>query len=255
VFICLLKVPFGYNKQKVAILLILSEGIIMPVSREDRVLVIVNCLAEHGDSRFRRLYRFIERAGVSVARRYLSSHYRLVSVLKDQEATRAGFLSLLGNLAADQRIRAIDLFFQLHGLNGKVRFSDQWVFTSRLSEEIRQAVSGNCLRLVYNTSCYGDSHSADFLKAGFKVSVGSLKVNTNAATEYPVFCRLWRGSGLFRSREVSVAEIMRRADRPLLRRIQDWLAGRYFRDADSKKNIRGNGAVTIATRPVQQTEI
>ena len=212
-------------------------------------MLIVNCLAEHGDERFFRLYKFIENAGVSVAGRYLSRHYRLFTVLEDRDATLQGFLARLASLAADQRNLAIDLFFQLHGLEKKVRFYDQWILTSRLSEEVRQVVKKDCLRLVYNTSCYGDSHSTDFLRAGFKVSVGPLKVNANAATEYPAFCRLWSGSRLIRSREVPVAEVVRRADRTLHRLIQDRIAGHYFKDVDSKKVIRGDGMVTINTMP------
>ena len=221
----------------------------MSAAKGSRVLLIINCLAEHGDNRFRHLYRFIERAGISVARRYLDSNYGLITVLKDQEATRAGFLSLLGILATDQRIKALDLFFQLHGLEGKARFYDQWVLSSRLNREIRQLIKRDCLRLLYNTSCYGDSHSDDFLEAGFKVSVGPLKVNANAATEYPAFCRLWSGRGFCRSREISLTEVIRRADRPLPRFVQDRIAGHYIDNVDSKKIVRGDGAVTIKTMP------
>lgn len=218
-----------------------------PVYRENRVLFIVNCLAEHGDSRFRRLYRFIEKAGVGVAGHYLSSYYRSLAVLKDHEATSAAFLSHLSNIAADQRTRALDLFLQLHGLDGRVRFFDQWIELSRLSQNIRQSVSSESLRLVYNTSCYGDSHSGHLLKAGFKVSIGSLKINANAATEYPLFCRLWSAKRSGRSREMPVAEVLQRADIELYRSMQDWLAGRYFDDVNSKKIVRGDGEITINT--------
>lgn len=219
----------------------------MFAAKERRVLLIINCLAKHGDSRFHRLYQFIETAGVSVARRYLGSHYRLISALKDDRATKDGFLSLLFKLASDQRNQSIDLFFQLHGLEGKARFYDQWISSSHLNKEIRQAVKRDCLRLVYNTSCYGDSHSDDFLGSGFMVSVGPLKVNANAATEYPVFCRLWPGKGFRNSREISLAEVFRRADRPLPRFIQDRIAGHYINNVDSKKIIRGESAITINT--------
>jgi hypothetical protein len=225
------------------------EGTASPVSGEERVLLIVNCLAEHGDERFQYLYQFIEKTGISLAKRYLGHHYRSIITLKDQEANLSRFLSCLSNLADDPRNLALDLFLQLHGLKGEVRFFDQWVLTSRLSEEVRQVVKRDCLRLVYNTSCYGDSHSIDFLRAGFKVSVGPLKVNANAATEYPAFCRRWRGSRLIRSREMPVAEVVRRADRTLPRLIQDWVAGHYFKDVDSNKVIRGDGMVTINTMP------
>jgi hypothetical protein len=152
-------------------------GIIMnkTVFKEKRVLLIVNCLAEHGDQRLRFLYQFIESAGVETARRLLERHYRQISVLRDREATHAAFLDRLKTLAEDKTIDAIDLFLQLHGEPGKVQFHDHWVSTMRLREEIKRAAGRDCLRLVYNTSCYGDTHSDDLLKAGFKVSIGALK--------------------------------------------------------------------------------
>ena len=225
------------------------EGTVSPVSGEERVLLIVNCLAEHGDERFQYLYQFIEKTGISLAKRYLDHHYRSIITLKDQEATLPRFLSCLSNLVDDPRNLALDLFLQLHGLKGEVRFFDQWVFSTELARDIRLLVKRDCLRLVYNTSCYGDSHSDDFLKAGFKVSVGSLKVNANAATEYPIFCRRWPKRKFSGKKEIPVAEVVRRADRTLPRLIQDWVAGYFFENIDSKKVLRGDGMVTINTMP------
>ena len=223
------------------------EGAASPVTREERVLLIVNCLADHGDERFHRLYKFIEKTGISLAECYLDQHYRSILTLKDLEATLSSFLSCLSNLADDQHTRALDLFFQLHGLKGKVRFFDQWVFSAELINEIRLIVKRDCLRLVYNTSCYGDSHSDDFLKAGFKVAVGSLKVNANAATEYPIFCRCWPGRRFGRKREMSISKLVRRADLLIPRLIQDRISGHFFKDVDSKKVIRGDSTITINT--------
>lgn len=212
----------------------------MNIKREERVLLIINCLAEHGDKRFKQLYEFIETAGVDLAMRYLKGHYRQISVLKEKEVTLSAFLSSLQELSADERNLAVDVFFQLHGLKRRVRFYDYWVSIFTLGREIRRVVARDCLRLLYNTSCYGDSHSDAFLKAGFRVSIGSMGINTNGATEYPLFCRLWPVSAYRRRRPLTVIKIMRRADRVLLRSIQDRIAGLYFKDADSKKIIRGD---------------
>jgi len=219
----------------------------MQVNKDGRVLLIVNCLSRHGDSRFYYLYKFIEFAGVDVAKRCLSDHYSQISVLKDAEASKQQFISRLRSICEDRRVITVDLFFQLHGLAGKAGFFDQWVSTSALGEEIRQVVKKSSLRLVYNTSCYGDSHSGDFIKAGFQVSVGAVGVNANAATEYPLFCRSWAKSAGRSDRMLPLTEVVRRADRPLPRLIQDSIAGRYFDDVESRKIIRGNGAVTIET--------
>lgn len=223
------------------------EGAASPVTREERVLLIVNCLAQHGDERFYRLYKYMEKTGISLAEYYLGHHYRSILTLKDLEATLSRFLSSLSSLAGDQDTRTVDLFFQLHGLRGKVRFFDQWVSSANLAREITVLVKSDCLRLVYNTSCYGDSHSDDFLKAGFKVAVGSLKVNANAATEYPIFCRCWPGRRFGRKREMPISELMRRADPLIFRLVQDRIAGHFFEDVDSKKVIRGDATTTINT--------
>ncbi len=50
-------------------------------------------------------------------------------------------------------------------------------------------------------------------------------------------------------------EVMRRADRLLLRLIQDRVAGHYFEDVDSKKIIRGDGAVTIGKERIGLEEL
>jgi hypothetical protein len=217
------------------------------VFKEKRVLLIINCLAEHGDHRLRFLYQFIESAGVETARRLLERHYRQISVLRDKGATHAAFLAHLKTLAEDKTIDAVDLFLQLHGEPGKVRFYDHWVSTMRLCEEIKRVVERDCLRLIYNTSCYGDTHSDDLLKAGFKVSVGALKVNASAAAEFPIFCRQWPGLG--KSKPLTVKDLILKADLPKPRQLQDQLAARYFSDVDSKKVVRGNGAVTIDMMP------
>ncbi len=220
---------------------------IVPVER--RALLVLNCLAEHGDARFRWLYEYIELAGVGVARRFLKRHYRAIYALQDKEATRLEFLSLLQSLTADYHNEAVDLFFQVHGKPGRVRFFDQWVSTHMLGEYIRRTAVPNRLRLVYNLSCYGDSHSPGFLNAGFRVSVGARKINANAGTEYPVFCRAWHGKTFGRPDGSVVNYIMRRADRTLPRRIQDRIASRYFNDVDSEKLIRGDGNISIYSMP------
>lgn len=219
-----------------------------PVGREARVLLIVNSLAEHGDSRFRRLYAFLEYAGADVARRLLGRHYRYIYVLKDRTATRAAFFHRLESLTGDRRHEAVDLFLQVHGRPGLLRFFDRWVSTAALGADIRHLAGCGRLRALYNLCCYGDSHSADFLGAGFRVSAGSLKVNASAATEYPAFCRTWAGPVWGGKSAPGFGEAIRRADRKIPRRMQDRAAGRFFKDVDSRKVVRGDGTVTIEGR-------
>ncbi len=217
------------------------------VTRDKRILLVANCLAEHGDSRFRRLYEFIELAGVDFARRFLGAHYREVNSLRDNEATWPAFLQWLATTGGRQEIEAVDLFFQLHGVQGRVRFFDRWVSAAEMGSKIKKAVAPGRLRLVYNLCCYGDSHSAAFLNAGFDTAIGALKVNTSAAVEYPLFCRLWPGRGSSPETSPAIGEVLRRADRPLPRLVQDLVARRYFGDTDSKKTLKGKNTLTIFT--------
>jgi hypothetical protein len=221
----------------------------LPVGQ--RALLIVNCLAEHGDSRFRRLYEYIETAGIVVAKRYLRRSYGLITVIKDREATRLAFLSSMQSLLANTNFAAVDLFLELHGENDRVHFFDQWVSSDIIGRQLRQIPGNERLRLVYNTSCFGDSHSPALIYGGFKVSVGSLKVNANAATEYPAFCRLWSDHGLGRKRGLTVEKVLRRADRNLSRLVQDKITSSYFKNVDSRKIIQGDGTVSIKSNPAQ----
>jgi hypothetical protein len=217
----------------------------MLIVREQRVLLVVNCLAEHGDSRFRRLYQFIELAGIDLARRFLGPHYREISTLRDKEVTWPDFLERLSKITGRRGIKAVDLFFQLHGEAGRVRFFDRWVSAVEMGREIKKAADPERLRLAYNLCCYGDSHSSAFLNAGFESAIGALKVNTSAAVEYPLFCRLWPGTGSAPKDPLPISEVLRRSDRPLPRLVQDLLAKRYFGDTDSTKILKGSKTINI----------
>lgn len=220
------------------------------ISREQRTLFIVNCLAEHGDRRLKKLYRFIEHAGIDVAKRFLGSHYSELSVLRDADATWPDFLNSIDKLSRNQNFKAIDLFFQLHGKPEKVRFFDRWIPVNQMGQEIGRITNPGRLRLVYNLCCYGDSHSVSFLSAGFKTSIGALKINANAALEYPSFCRLWARTGFESDPLLNISEVLRRSDRPTARNFQDFLAKRYFEDVDSRKIIRGNKVIKISDKSI-----
>lgn len=218
------------------------------VLKDKRILVVVNSLVQHGNSKIRWLYKFIESAGVETAVRLLGPYYRGVYVLRDQKATYAKFLYTLKKISVNRSIEAIDLFLQLHGEPGRLYFYDYRVSTRRLEKEIKRAARRDILRLVYNTSCYGDTHSVHLLNAGFKVAIGSRRVNTSAASEFPIFCCNWPGTGLSREKIYTVNELIDKADLPGPRCISDQLASRYFKDVDSKKIVRGDGSVTINSR-------
>jgi len=217
------------------------------IIREQRILLVANCLAEHGNRRLKRLYHFIELAGVDLAKRLLGPHYGEISIMRDREVTWPDFLKRLQSLSGRKNIKAVDLFFQLHGEPGRIRFFDQWVTVAQLGREINKVADVDCLRLAYNLCCYGDSHSMAFINAGFKTAIGALKVNASAGVEYPLFCRHWAGVGKAPGSSLPVGEVLCRADRPLPRLVQDLLARRYFKNVDSTKKLKGKNTITISS--------
>ena len=224
-----------------------------PITKNQRVLVVANFLAKPKDreQQFRWLYEFIETSAPRVVRRRLQNHYREIHELVGEDCRKERFVSLLEDLTKDASVRAVDVFLQLHGAEPSGEppvswmqfFIDDWRAPEDLATEIRQRTKPGRLRLLYTTNCYGDSHTSGLLNAGFLVGVGSIGVNANAGTEFPAFCRIW-------STGVSVEEVVRRADRDGRRLVQDAVAkGMGFSEANSKKIVRGDRAVTIRTAP------
>ncbi|MCL4847459.1 MAG: hypothetical protein KJ066_13050 [Acidobacteria bacterium] len=213
------------------------------VNKNQRVLLIVNELAKYGGSTWRPLYKFIEESGVSVGRSFLDGAYSEISVLRGASAKRSSFVTRLRNLANRSGVQAVDLFLQLHGASGHVWFYDGKVSTATLRDEILAQNLPDRLRLVYNTSCYGDSHSTHLIQAGFKTAVGSVKVNANAAVEYPTFCMQW-GAGQ------TVEQLLPIADNPASRAAQDFSATTMgFNDVNSRKVLKGRKPLKISSKP------
>jgi uncharacterized membrane protein YuzA (DUF378 family) len=75
------------------------------------------------------------------------------------------------------------------------------------------------------------------LGAGFNSSVGSVGVNSNSASEFPIVCELW-GKGDKISTAVYWGEMGYKAFDLIAK-----AAG--FKDANSDKNVRGNGSLRI----------
>lgn len=213
------------------------------ITKRQRVLLIVNELAKHGGSQWRPLYKFIEESGVSVGRTFLSGLYDEISVLRGTSAKRSTFISRLRTLTNRSGIRSVDLFLQLHGASQHVWFYDGKVDTAVLRDEILAENLPDRLRLVYNTSCYGNSHSSHLIQAGFETAIGSSKVNANAAVEYPVFCMQWAAGQ-------TIKTLLPLADNPTARAAQDLTATAMgFGNVNSRKIIKGRSTLKISTAP------
>lgn len=213
------------------------------VNKNQRVLLIVNELAKYGGAQWRPLYKFIEESGVSVGKTFLGGAYSEISVLRGSSAKRSTFLSRLRTLTNRSGVRSVDLFLQLHGASEHVWFYDGKISTAALRDAILAENLPDRLRLVYNTSCYGDSHSTHLIQAGFETAVGSSKVNANAAVEYPVFCMQWAAGQ-------TVKQLLPVADNPTARSAQDFTATTMgFNDVNSRKLIKGRNTLKISTAP------
>ncbi len=165
------------------------------VDKEDRVLVVVSELQEHGPQNLRQLYAATEELTFHTTNLMLGNDYRKIYYLRRSQATVANFKLMLQGLSKDISIKAIDVIFSLHGSDNRVAFYEGSVSMTTLVNQLTMvsasmraadvAVMKRKLRMVYNLSCFGRSHNDEFIAMGFDVSVGSRGVNANSEAEFP----------------------------------------------------------------------
>ncbi|MEO6278383.1 hypothetical protein [Roseateles sp.] len=215
----------------------------MAIARPNRTLIIVNHLAS-GDTDY--LYRFIESAGRATVETTLGDDYASLVKLYGGNATRARFVAALRREGAKLAVKRIDVVFMLHGSPGKVYFHEGSAETDALADDIAALNVRSKLRLMYSTCCYGDSHSTDWLRAGFDTAIGAKKVNANAAVEIAPLLSLWQFN--FKASECLAPTIAPTG-------ANDTVARAYGRqqqlswagDVNSSKVIRGNANLRIST--------
>lgn len=216
----------------------------MAVSKHQRILIVVNSLAKYSTGYWKHIYSFAEQSGVAVAQNVLGDDYKKIVVLQSKNATAAKFLKALASAAKASGIKAVDVFMQLHGSTNTFHFHEGAVSASSLRDQILALKLPKRLRLFYSTCCYGDSQNhKEMLQAGFKTTIGSKRINTTGATEYPSFCSLWQFGN-------KVADIMPIADNPATRAVQDAAArllSAHLADTNSKKVIRGDAQLRISS--------
>jgi hypothetical protein len=213
-------------------------------SKNQRVLLMVNSLSRYAVGIWQFIYSFAENSAITIAQNLLGDDYKSITVRKGTNATRAKFLTALQAAATTPGVRAVDVFLQLHGSEGRFIFHDASVAATVLRDEILALGLPDRLRLLYNTGCYGDSQNRPaMMDAGFETAIGSADINCTGAVEFPAFCSMWQNGK-------TVTQIMAVADNPVARAVQDGLAkatSPTFRNADSKKTIRGNRSLTISS--------
>lgn len=216
----------------------------MPVSKSQRALVLINSLSKYSTGFNKFIYSFAEGSAVNITNTVLGDDYKFITIKSKSQATKANFLAALRAAVNATGIKAVDVFLQLHGGTNTFHFYEGAVPATRLRDDILALSLPNRLRLLYNTGCYGDSQNWDeMIAAGFKTTIGSRKINTTGATEFPTFCSMWQFNA-------KVRDILAVADNPVTRATQDAAAkafSSHLSDANSQKIIRGNTNLTIST--------
>lgn len=215
----------------------------MSISKNERVLIIVSHLAK-GNTDY--LYRFIDEAGRGTAQSTLFDDYERIVKLYDANATSAKLIDALRTEGSRNSIKRIDLLVLLHGCPGAIVFKDGTKRSSFLKDQIQALNIQSKLRLVYSTCCYGDSHSGDFIAAGFDSAIGSKKVNSASAVEFAPLLSLWQYDQKLCDCLAPSIPLVPASDTVTKLYAQlnnmDWK-----NDVDSTKVLRGNANLKIST--------
>jgi hypothetical protein len=171
----------------------------------------------------------------------MAPSYWQIQTLTGAQATRSNFVEKIIRLAQEPQTRVLDVFLSLHGLRGVLYFEDGPVASSAVGEELRQAGLEHRLRLLYSTACYGASHAADFVKAGFRVASGAMALNANGPYDFPTQLLHWRAGETYRL-------AVRRANNRVFLETHDAIArGLGFGDVNSEKAIEGKKLTRITS--------
>jgi hypothetical protein len=213
----------------------------MSISKNERALLVVSNMVTYGRKDLKWLYQFIEFSGAALADMILRPRYQTYCKLVGAAATKSAFVEAIAALGAEDCVKAIDVILMLHGFEGVLCFADGESDSVVLAHEISSLNLKNKLRMLYSTTCYGKSHAVDFVAAGFQTACGSIATNANAATEYPTVLTMWAAGSTIKN-AVAAGDLL------LTRQPQDLSAKAMgFDDANSTKEIIGDGNITIKT--------
>jgi hypothetical protein len=109
-------------------------------------------------------------------------------------ATLAALRIALRAAASRTGVQAVDLIFVTHGATSRVFFSDgdRSMFTVRdeLVSNLTDAQRGR-LRMVFSTACFGGTHRARWMEAGFDTASGSAGIYADSAATFVPFLGAW----------------------------------------------------------------
>lgn len=229
------------------------------VRRDERALVVYSEFNEDNDPEIlRRLYRFVERNGISVAMTVLQGSYDRVIPVTGPAATMDQFIDSLELALFDDGIEEVDVIFNSHG-NYKEDERMAYVYfapdpnapagsmeasgvvsAAYLGEKIEELASEERLRMFYTTACWGDHIAEEMVAAGFSCGAGSVDVNTNSAIEYPLFLAAWKAGLPFGT---CVRQALKRSQYRTTDAAARLMKSDWWKSADSYKALHGDTSI------------
>jgi hypothetical protein len=216
----------------------------MTVSTDQRAVVVAIRLSDAGRKQLKWLYRGLEHGAELDLHQQLDKHYDAVEVVSGDACTPDALVERIVTAAQRAELTTLDVITVVHGGPGELEFSgDLSIKASDLGRRLAADGAGPKLRLLYSTACYGESHAAPLVAAGFSAVIGSKGKNTNGLSEFRKLLTEW-------TEGKSVEEAVHRADRPLPRMFWDFVARlNGFRQVDSQKVVTGDPTITISADP------
>ncbi len=227
------------------------------VPKARRVLVVVSELDSRSAPEMRGLYQALEGLTQATSQGILGSEYAAVHYLKNNRATPVAMGNLLRALARNANVTAIDTILSVHGSPGVLHFADgahnmaaveRAIVPAGMSSSERATLKRK-LRMMYNLSCYGRSHSRTFFDLGYDIVAGSDRINANSEVEFVPVLTNWRIGGKFVDGFAATnnAAALAIADGPI--RLAGQIGRNSLADTDSKKFFTGFSLVKIDSDP------
>ena len=166
------------------------------VSRSERNAVVFVAPLESAEMSAldRGLYDTVELAAYGGARAILSPAYGSVLVSEGSGATLAKLRTQLFGATNRAGVRAVDLIFVTHGATSRVFFADGARSMATVRDTLLNGLSAAQrakLRMVFSTACFGATHRASWLAAGFDVASGASGIYADSAVSYVPFLSAW----------------------------------------------------------------
>jgi hypothetical protein len=235
-----------------AIISLISSSAMAKVAAKERALIVISELDSSGIRELQPLYTTLEHLTQIAVHRVLGEEYAEIEMLANNDATFDNFQKSISNLAGKGHIKAIDVILSLHGLKNYLVFKNRTMSVSEMEQRFLSSateIEKKKLRIMYNLSCWGESHNASFIRMGFVASTGSVGVNANSEVEFIPALRAWR-SGLSFQNAFAASNnwlALRVADEPV--KFAGRRANNILRFTDSKKIFSGNTRIKISSDP------